>query len=691
MGGNETMIFNPGKQILAVALMVLVLQGCGQPAQEQQAPADNEQRISAAYGSWASPLGAAEVYGSASAIGELQSVGDAIYFSESSPAEGGKVGIKRLEKDGSITSVVAPAFGVGSRVHEYGGGDFLGIGQSLFVTKGQDQLFYRIAPNQEALALTPNGTRHGECISYPKGSRIICVREDHRQPGEPKASLVTINLNFSGEGDIFVDGHDFISSPAINADNTQLAWITWEHPNMPWDNTQLWLGDLNRKGQLTNIRQIAPERKGALMQPLFSPNGVLYFIADYDNWWNLYRLDGKGDIEQVTQLKAEIGGPAWKLGQHAYAFENENTLIASFNKEGDAGLLRLDLQTGVIEVLAADFADIKQVVQGADGVYFVGSRPTPERGIYKVSGRGTELVYAPKICGLDPRYISRAVNVEFTTKGGGKAHGYFYPPVNGDYQPLPDTRPPLLMMLHGGPTASANRAYDSAIQYWTSRGFAVFELNYRGSTGFGRQYRQSLYGNWGKADVEDAVWAAGFLVDQGWVNAEKLAIRGGSAGGLSVLSALAFHDKFKAGVSYFGISDIEVLGKETHKFESRYLDQLIGPYPEMKAVYRERSPLYHLQGFNEPLLLLQGLEDKVVPPSQSQHIYKALKDKGVPTAFIGIEGEGHGFRQPHNKILALESELVFYGMVFDFTPAGTLPALKLDNAAALARPGQQVE
>lgn len=691
MGGNETMIFNPGKQILAVALMVFVLQGCGQPAQEQQAPADNEQRISAAYGSWASPLGAAEVYGSASAIGELQSVGDAIYFSESSPAEGGKVGIKRLEKDGSITSVVAPAFGVGSRVHEYGGGDFLGIGQSLFVTKGQDQLFYRIAPNQEALALTPNGTRHGECISYPKGSRIICVREDHRQPGEPKASLVTINLNFSGEGDIFVDGHDFISSPAINADNTQLAWITWEHPNMPWDNTQLWLGDLNRKGQLTNIRQIAPERKGALMQPLFSPNGVLYFIADYDNWWNLYRLDAKGDIEQVTQLKAEIGGPAWKLGQHAYAFENENTLIASFNKEGDAGLLRLDLQTGVIEVLAADFADIKQVVQGADGVYFVGSRPTPERGIYKVSGRGTELVYAPKICGLDPRYISRAVNVEFTTKGGDKAHGYFYPPVNGDYQPLPDTRPPLLMMLHGGPTASANRAYDSAIQYWTSRGFAVFELNYRGSTGFGRQYRQSLYGNWGKADVEDAVWAAGFLVDQGWVNAEKLAIRGGSAGGLSVLSALAFHDKFKAGVSYFGISDIEVLGKETHKFESRYLDQLIGPYPEMKAVYRERSPLYHLQGFNEPLLLLQGLEDKVVPPSQSQHIYKALKDKGVPTAFIGIEGEGHGFRQPHNKILALESELVFYGMVFDFTPAGTLPALKLDNAAALARPGQQVE
>lgn len=685
------MIFNPGKRILVAALMVSVLQGCGQPAQEQQAPADNEQRISAAYGSWVSPLGAAEVYGSASAIGELQSVGDAIYFSESSPAEGGKVGIKRLEKDGSITSVVAPAFGIGSRVHEYGGGDFLGIGQSLFVTKGQDQLFYRIAPNQEALALTPNGTRHGDCISYPKGSRIICVREDHRQPGEPKASLVTINLNFSGEGDIFVDGHDFISSPAINADNTQLAWITWEHPNMPWDNTRLWLGDLNRKGQLTNIRQIAPEHKGALMQPLFSPNGVLYFIADYDNWWNLYRLDANGSIEQVTQLKAEIGGPAWKLGQHAYAFENENTLIASFNKEGDAGLLRLDLQTGVIEVLAADFADIKQVVQGADGVYFVGSRPTPERGIYKVSGRGTELVYAPEICGLDPKYISRAINVEFTTKGGDKAHGYFYPPVNGDYQPLPDTRPPLLMMLHGGPTAKANRAYNSAIQYWTSRGFAVFELNYRGSTGFGRQYRQSLYGNWGKADVEDAVWAAGFLVDQGWVSADKLAIRGGSAGGLSVLSALAFHDKFKAGVSYFGISDIEVLGKETHKFESRYLDQLIGPYPKMKAVYRERSPLYHLQGFNEPLLLLQGLEDKVVPPNQSQHIYKALKDKGVPTAFIGLEGEGHGFRQPHNKILALESELVFYGMVFDFTPAGMLPTLALDNAAALARARLQAQ
>jgi len=672
---------------LSLAALVLLQTSCSQQAPAEVTATEGKATVQiSAYGTWTSPLTAEDVFGQAVTIGQLQSVDGAIYFSESDPKQGGQLGIKKLAADDQVTEVVSAAFGVGSRVHEYGGAPYLAIGNSIFVTRMADQLFYRIAPNQEPVALTPQGTRHADCISYSKGSRIICVREDHRFAGEAKASLVTINLNFAGEGDTFVDGHDFFSSPAINQDNTQLAWIAWDHPNMPWDNTQLWVGELNRKGEISNVHQIAPKLKGAVMQPLYAPDGQLYFIADYDNWWNLYRLKADGSIEQVTKLQGEIGEPAWVFGEHAYAFENAHSVVFSYHQNGNIHLMRQDVNSGTSEELATDFAEVGQLISADNGVYFVGAKATPERGIYKVSGRGTELVYAPPIKGLEPDYIAKPVSMSFDTSDRQKAYGYFYMPQNPLYSAPQNSKPPLIMMLHGGPTAEASSAYSSAIQYWTSRGFAVFNLNYRGSTGYGRKYRQSLYGKWGVADVEDAVNAARYLVDEGWVDPNMLAIRGGSAGGFSVLSALAFHDSFKAGTSYFGISDIEILAKETHKFESRYLDQLIGPYPAAKQIYHDRSPLYHLQGLNEPLLLLQGLDDKVVPPNQSELIYQAVKAKGVPTAFIGFDGEGHGFRKPANNIRALQSELSFYGQVFGFTPAGDLPALTLDNAAALPKP-----
>nr|WP_258406057.1 prolyl oligopeptidase family serine peptidase [Shewanella acanthi] len=663
--------------------MVLLLIGGCMPAQTDDSFSHGNEVQVAPYGSWQSPLSATDVFEQVDEIDDLQSIGNAIYFSEVSGSAQGKVGIKRLIERNIVTQVVSPEFNVKSRVHEYGGAAFLGLGKSLFVTKKQDQLFYRIAPNQEPFPLTPNGTRHADCVPFSRGSRIICVREDHRVGAEPKASLVALNLNYAGEGETLVSGHDFISTPVISPDNAQLAWVTWEHPYMPWDNSVLWLGDLDRKGQLSNIRRINTPKDSSVTQPLFSPDGKLYVISDLNNWWNIYRVSAKGQLQRVLTKNADFAAPDWRLGNHNYAFEDANTVIASYIQGSQAALVRVRLDTGITESLAVDFAEIYQVVKGGDGVYFIGAKSTPEKGIYRVVGRGTELVYAPALVKLDPNYISRSRSIAFATGKNEQAYGYYYEPHNPNYVPLHDTRPPLIVMIHGGPTARASRAYRSEVQYWTTRGFAVLDLNFRGSSGFGRAYRQSLYGKWGESDVEDAVNAAKYLVTKGWVDANKLAIRGVSAAGLTVMSSLAFYDVFHAGVSYEGISDFEQLAKGTHKFESGYLEQLVGPYPENKARYRQLSPLNHLDGLNEPLLIFQSLRNSIVPAAQSQLIYEALKEKGVPTAYITYGDENNGGRTPTQKALGLETELVFYGKIFKFTPAGELPKLTLDNEPVL--------
>ncbi|QSX34939.1 S9 family peptidase [Shewanella avicenniae] len=671
-------------RFIGLSLMAFLF-GCSKAPESAPVVAPQPQPSFTPYGSWSSPITASAVYSAFSAIGELQSSGDMLYFVESDPAAQGQSGIKRLDSNDNVIQVVDAQFGVGSRVHEYGGAPFLAIGNSIFATKMADQRLYRIAPNQPPVPLTPEGTRQADCVFFTKGSRILCVREDHRVDGEATASLVAVNLNQPGEGEVYLSGQDFFSSPTINPSNTQAAWLTWEHPNMPWDNTQLWRGELDKKGAIIQPQQVKLPTNGAIMQPQYSPDGTLYFIADFDNWWNLYRINAMGNIEQVTQLTGEIGGPAWGLGRNDYAFESNQHVIVGLQQQGHLDLLRVDLDSGVSETLATDFASVKQLISHQGQVYFVGAKETPERGIYRVTGRGTELVYAPEIAAVEPSYIAKPVSMSFTTADGSTAYGLYYPPTNPNFVADTGSLPPLIMMLHGGPTAAASAAYSGDIQFWTSRGFAVFNLNYRGSTGYGREFRRSLYGNWGVADVEDAIYAAKYLVQQKLADPEKLAIRGGSAGGFSVLAALAFHDTFKAGTSYYGVSDIEVLAKETHKFESRYLDQLIGPYPQMQQTYRDRSPLYHLDGLNEPLLLFQGLEDKVVPPNQSEMIYRGLVDKGVPTAYVAFAGEGHGFKQPQHNILALETELAFYGRVFGFTPAGELPSVPLQNAQVLAR------
>ncbi|WP_299787882.1 prolyl oligopeptidase family serine peptidase [uncultured Shewanella sp.] len=676
------MRINVHMNYLVSALLLTLLVACSEKEPTAQIDKRSGCQIDT-YGSWASPISASDVYGLSDNFGELQSVNDAVYFVQSDSASGGRVGIKRLDLDGSVSEVVTTEFDVRSKVHEYGGSPFLGIGQSLFVSRAKDQLLYRIAPNQEPVPLTPNGTRHADCVSYSKGSRIICVREDHRAQGVPVASLVALNLNFSGEGEVLSSGADFYSAPRVSPDNNQMAWISWNHPNMPWDNTQLWVGELEPKGGLHNARRLIPEHEGAITQPLYSPDGQLYFIADFNNWWNLYRISVEGELEHVLDMEAEFAVPDWKLGNHNYAFESDNTIIASYSHNGEASLIRIFLDTGLTEPIAVDFGEISQVVKGDNGIYFVGAKVTPEKGIYKVNGRGTQLVYAPELPVLDPAYISRAESISFESGNGEQVYGYYYGPVNPDFIPPKDSRPPLLVMLHGGPTAKASLAFRRDIQFWTSRGFAVMDLNYRGSSGFGRKYRQSIYGRWGKADVEDAVRAAGHLVNKGWVDGLQLAMRGNSAGGLTALSALAFYDTFKAGVSYAGISDMEVLSKDADKFESKYLEHLVGVSTDARNIYRQRSPLYHLEELDEPLLLIQGGDDDHVAQKQSKKIFNALKAKGVPVSYLAFNGGEHELKEQHNKIKALEVELAFYGKVFGFTPAGEQAPLRLENAGNL--------
>lgn len=670
---------------ILTATLLLTITGCDVSPKKQPKVADSEALPDgvqvADYGSWKSPVDAEHVYDLSDSIGELQVTTGSIYFTIRDESNEGRRGVQRIEENSTVTEAIPSNFDIGSRVHEYGGAPFVAIGNSLFATKYSDQLLYRIAPNQTPFALTPPGTRHADCISNSRASRLICVREDHREAGKVTNQLVGINLSYADEGEVLATGADFYSTPVLSPDQTQLAWVTWQHPNMPWDNTQLWLGDVDNKGVVINVKQVAMEQSGSIIQPLFSPSGQLYFIADYSNWWNIYRLNELGEAEIVLAQKGEFAVANWHLGNHNYAFESDQTIVASYNHEGQAGLVRIDTESGVTEPIAVDFADIAYVTKSDDGVIFVGSKETPEKGIYKVQGRAAQLMYAPNLAVMDPNFISRAESVSFKTGDRDTAYGYFYKPENPNFQAPAGQEPPLVMFLHRGPTAQASRVFRRDIQYWTSRGFAVFDLNYRGSTGFGRDYRNSLYGKWGRSDVEDAVRAAGFLVNRGDVDGRKLAIRGSRAGGFTALSAVAYYSTFGAAVSYSGISDAQSFRRHSNKFESNYLERLIGTVDN----YKLRSAMNNLSGINEPLLLIQGVNDSLIPAEQTLQLYNAVKRKGTPVAYLEFNDDAANRVSPESKKRALESELSFYGQVFGFKPAGESPTLIIENIANLKR------
>ncbi|WP_240624469.1 S9 family peptidase [Chromatocurvus halotolerans] len=636
------------------------------------------------YGSWPSPISAESLVEGSRGLGSPHRDGEYLFWLESRPEQGGRMTIMRWREGEEPLELLPERYNVRSRLQEYGGGSLLVADGRLWFSNFADQRLYSFVPGEEPVPITPEGElRFAGCSFDAARDRLICIREDHREDGEPVNSLVALPTNGMSEGEVLFSGTDFVSAPRLSPDATRVAFTTWMHPNMPWDNTRLHSAGFDEQGRLANLVTHNPESAESVIDPQWRRDNQLFALSDRDNWWRPYAVKGEDFSPLPTGLEGvEIGGPSWSIGGRYYHFLDTGELLVVARRgsvetlhlvDGDGGQRRLD--TG-----AVSYSDI--VILGERLYLTAGFAGQPTALVeLDLTGSITRVLRRSKDEGLAVPWIPEFRQVSFPVPGG-EAHGVYLPPQNPDAEAPEGEAPPLIVSVHGGPTASAGVSYNPGHYFWTSRGFAVLDLNYRGSTGFGRDYRRALYGNWGISDVEDAVAGASWLAAQGLADPERLIIRGGSAGGYTTLAAHAFHETFAAGASYFGVSDIEALARDTHKFESRYLDQLIGPYPERRDLYIERSPIHALEGFSAPLILLQGLDDPIVPPNQSEAIHAALKDKGVPTAYIAYEGESHGFRRAENQISSRQAELYFYGRVLGFEPADNLPAVAIDNLGA---------
>ncbi len=643
------------------------------------------------YGSWTSPITADLIVAGTIGLGGIVLDGEDVYWIEGRPAEAGRNVIVRRTPDGKITDVTPSPFNVRTRVHEYGGGAFTVTDGTIYFSNFADQRLYQQTPNSEPQPLTPAGDwRYADGVIDSQRERLICVREDHTGEGhEPVNALVSINLKNSEDIQILASGNDFYSSPRLSPDHSQLAWLSWNHPNMPWDGTQLWVASIQENGLLGEAECIAGGVEESIFQPEWSPDGHLYFISDRSNWWNLYCWRGRegegergrGFVEPLCEMAAEFGLPQWVFGMSTYGFESDHRLICTYTQEGDWYLASLDLETKQLQVIETPYTSISSLQVGNGKVVFMGGSATESTAVVEMdlATREIEVLRQSSELKIDAGYLSIPQAIAFPTENNLTAYAFFYPPQNQDYIAPKGEKPPLIVKSHGGPTASASNTFNLKIQYWTSRGFAVVDVNYGGSTGYGREYRQRLKDRWGIVDVDDCANAAKYLAEKGLVDGERLAIAGGSAGGYTTLCALTFRDSFKAGASYYGVSDLEALATDTHKFESRYLDGLIGAYPEQQELYKARSPIHFTDQLSCPVIFFQGLEDKVVPPNQAQMMVDALKAKGLPVAYITYEGEQHGFRRAENIKRTLEAELYFYSRIFGFELAESVEPVVIDN------------
>ena len=636
----------------------------------------------APYGSWKSPISADLISTEGRRIIEAVADGEDIYWIEMRPTEDGRYAIVRRTPDGEMTDVTPPTFSARTRVHEYGGAALVVSDGVVYFSNFADQRIYRQTSESEPQPMTPEADlRYTDGIVDSRQNRLICVREDHTDTkNEAVNTLVAIPLDSRDSAQILVCGNDFYSSPRLSPDGTCLAWLTWNHPNMPWDGTELWVGEINKDGSLGHTECVAGGVDESIFQPEWSPEGTLYFVSDRTGWWNLYRYQA-GVVDPLYEMEAEFGRPQWIFGMSTYGFISPNQIICTYSQDGIWHLAALDTATRKLDRIETPYTSISNLQPVSRGVLFNASSSTEPASIVRLDldTKQVEVVCRSSEIEIDDRYFSPPQAIEFPTEGGLSAHAFFYPPQNRDYTAPLDDLPPLLVISHGGPTSATSTALDLEIQYWTSRGIAVLDVNYGGSSGYGRPYRQRLNSQWGIVDVDDCVNGARYLAEQGYVDANRLAIRGGSAGGYTTLSALTFRDVFKAGASYYGISDLEALTKDTHKFESRYLDSLIGPYPEEQNRYRERSPIHFTDRLSCPLILFQGLEDKVVPPNQAEMMVEALHVKGLPVAYVPFEGEQHGFRRSENIRRSSEAELYFYAKVFGFAPADPIEPVMIEN------------
>jgi dipeptidyl aminopeptidase/acylaminoacyl peptidase len=636
------------------------------------------------YGSWKSPITSDLIISGSIGLSQPLIDGPDTYWIEMRPTEGGRNVIVRRDAQGLVTDVNAPPFNARTRVHEYGGGDYAVREGAVYFANFSDQRLYRRQGETPPEPITPIADmRYADLIIDQPRSRLICVREDHTVPGrEAINSLVSLKLEGNETpGEVLVSGNDFYSSPQLSPDGSKLAWLTWNHPNMPWDGSELWVGSFASDGLLATSERVAGRIEESIFQPEWSPDGILYFVSDRSGWWNLYRLNPDGLVEPLCEMQAEFGMPQWVFGISAYAFESAGRIVCAYIENGISQLALVDTRMKTLEPIDCSYTDIRYVRAATGQAVMQAGSPTEAAPVVRLNleTRDFEVLRRSSKLEIDAAYLSSPRVVEFPTEAGLTAYGFFYPTKNADYSGLDDELPPLLVKSHGGPTSMATTALSLSIQYWTSRGIAVLDVNYGGSTGFGRDYRERLKDKWGIVDVDDCANGARYLVAQGEVDGNRLMITGGSAGGYTTLCALTFRDVFNAGASHYGVSDAEALAKETHKFESRYLDRLMGPYPERRDIYVARSPINFTDQLSCPVIFFQGLEDKVVPPNQAEMMVDALRAKGIAVAYISFEGEQHGFRQGKNIKRALDGELYFYSRVFGFELAEPVEPVEIDN------------
>jgi dipeptidyl aminopeptidase/acylaminoacyl peptidase len=628
----------------------------------------------APYGSWSSPITSDLIVAGSISLVDVLLDGADVYWIEGRPQESGRYVIVRSGPDGTFIDQNPPPFYARTRVHEYGGGSATVSAGTIYFSHFRDQRLYRLSPGSAPDPLTPappNGDpEHG--LRYADGQLDaarklwIGIREDHLDPS-PKIvtnTVVAVDAVHGGHGTVLVSGNDFYSSPRLSPDGRQLAWLAWNHPNMPWTGTELWVAEFEGTA-VKNARKVAGGVKESVFQPEWSPDGRLYFVSDRSGWWNLHRLEANGVSTNICPKNAEFGQAQWIFGMSTYAFLSASEIVCSYSESGQGKLARLTVGTKQLTPWDFPYTEFSAIRAGGGKVAFRGGSPTtpasvvvldPQTGATTTLQTATKVADDPELC----KYFTVPRPVEFPTTGGKTAFGLYYPPKNPDFAPIPSEKPPLVVKCHGGPTSAASSTLDLRIQFWTSRGIAVIDVNYGGSTGYGREYRDRLNDNWGVVDVDDCVAAAEFLAARGLADADRSVITGGSAGGYTTLACLTFRKHFCAGGSHYGVSDLAALAEDTHKFESRYLDSLLGPYPAAKVVYDARSPVRHADQLNVPVAFFQGTEDRIVPPNQTELMVDALRQKGVAVEYLLFDGEQHGFRQAENIKRALDAELYFY-------------------------------
>jgi dipeptidyl aminopeptidase/acylaminoacyl peptidase len=636
----------------------------------------------APFGSWRSPVTADAIVAGVIGLGQIQLDGDDIYWVEQRPNQAGRNVVVRRGPDGRIVDVTPPGYNARTRVHEYGGGAYLVRQGTVWFSNFKDQRLYRQDAEQPPIPITPpQDIRHADFVYDERRQRLIAVREDHTS-GSSSAVNSIVSLDPAAENSTtLVEGNDFYTTPRVSPGGSHLCWLTWNHPNMPWDGTELWVAELTDDGRIRAPRKVAGGLQESIFQPTWSPDGVLYFTSDRTGWWNLYRWHGER-IEPVVELPAELGTTHWLFGTSTYAFESERRIVCQVRSTGSTRLATVDPQDGHLQNLDTPYTAFSPYVQARSGrAYTIGGSPTQPLAVIAVdleTGR-VEMLRRSGELGVAGTYLSVPDAIEFPTEGGVTAHAFFYPPVNPEYAARAGELPPLIVSVHGGPTGAVSNALDLGDQFWTTRGFAYLVVNYGGSAGFGRDYRRRLNGKWGVVDVQDCVNAARYVIGRGLADPARVAITGGSAGGYTVLRALTSTDFFTAGASHFGISDLEVFHTDTHKFEAMYDQNLIGRWPQERHIYRERSAIHAVDRITAPVILFQGLEDKIVPPNQAEVIVEALRKKGLPVAYIPFEGEQHGFRIAKNIKRSLEGELYFYSKVFGFELADPVEPVPIEN------------